>query len=113
MIDLTRAVWYSRAMSDIPENTLLQILRFKARAMPLQEIAFMTRINPDIIEAALKEQKDAMDHVPAAHIAMIQKLGRENMPVGRIAFMTHMSQNTVLEVLSSADITPTGNPTEE
>ena len=113
MIDLTRTVWYSRAMSSIPENTLLQILRFKARAMPLEEIAFMTRINPDLIEAALKEQKEAMDHIPAEHIAMIQKLGRENMPVGRIAFMTHMSQRTVLQILSEADITPTEKPTEE
>jgi hypothetical protein len=28
--------------------------------MPLEEIAFMTRIEPDIIEAALKDQKDAV-----------------------------------------------------
>ena len=100
-------------MSNIPANTLLQILRFKARAMPLEEIAFMTRTDPNIIEAALKEQKDAINHIPAHHIAMIQKLGRENKPVGRIAFMTHMSQSTVLQVLSAADIMLTENPTEE
>lgn len=81
--------------------------------MPLEQIGFMTRIDPDIIEAELKEQKEAIDHIPAEHIDMIQKLGRERMPVGRIAFMTHMSQSTVLEVLSAADITPTENPSEE
>jgi DNA-directed RNA polymerase specialized sigma24 family protein len=99
-------------MSNIPEYTLLQILRFQARGMPLEQIAFMTRIDPDIIEAAVKEQKEAIDRIPEEHLEMIRKLGRENMPVGRIASMTHMSERTVHEVLAIADIEPTPNPSE-
>ena len=100
-------------MSDIPEHTLLQILRFQARGMPLDEIAFMTRIDPEIIEAELKERNVAIDQIPEEHIAMIQKLGREAVPVGRIAFLTHMSQSTVHEVLAMAGVEPTKNPAEE
>ena len=100
-------------MSNIPEHIIAEARRLAAEGMPLEQIAFFTRIDAEVIAADLKEQKDAMDQIPAEHIAMIQKLGSENVPVGRIAFMTHMSQNTVLEALSAADITPTKNPTEE
>ena len=81
--------------------------------MPLEEIAFLTRIDPEIIEAELKERNDAIAHMPTEHIAMVQKLGREAVPVGRIAFMTQMSQSTVHEILAIAGIEPTKNPTGE
>ena len=100
-------------MPTIPEPTLVQIRCFQAQGMPLEEIAFLTRINPEIIEAELKARNDAIAHIPAEHIAMVQKLGREAVPVGRIAFMTHMSQSTVHEILAIAGIKPTQNPADE
>jgi hypothetical protein len=49
-------------MSDIPEHILAQVRRFIAEGMPIEQIAFMTRIDPDIIEAERKKQDDAANH---------------------------------------------------
>jgi predicted DNA-binding protein YlxM (UPF0122 family) len=100
-------------MTNIPEPTLVQIRRFLARDMPLEEIAFLTRIEPEVIEEEIRQCDEELGAIPEEHLAMIRKLGRENMPVGRIAFMTHMSQSTVHEVLAIAGIEPTPNPPEE
>ena len=100
-------------MSNIPEHILLQIRRFAAEGMPVEQIAFFTRIDADVIEDELRERDKELSSIPKEHIAMIQKLGREKMPVGRIAVMTHMSQSTVHEVLATAGIEPTQNPPEE
>jgi DNA-binding transcriptional MerR regulator len=100
-------------MTNIPEPTLVQIRRFLARGMPLEEIAFLTRIEPEVIEEEIKQRDEELGAMPGEHRAMIRKLGRENMPVGRIAFMTHMSESTVHEILAIAGIEPTKNPAEE
>jgi hypothetical protein len=114
MIDPMRVVWYSRAMSNIPEHIMMEVRRLIAEGMPVEQIAFYTRISEHVIKEEIEKQKSNMtDHIPAEHIAMIQKLGRERMPVGRIAFLTHMSEITVHEVLAIAGIEPTQNPTEK
>jgi hypothetical protein len=100
-------------MSNIPEHILLQIRRFAAEGMPIEQIAFFTLIGPEIIEEEIKQRDAALSTIPAEHMAMIQKLGREKTSVGRIAFMTHMSQSTVHEVLAIAGIEPTKNVPEE
>jgi DNA-directed RNA polymerase specialized sigma24 family protein len=100
-------------MSHIPEHIMLEVRRLVAERMPIEQIAFYTRIDPDIIEEELKQRDEALGTIPEEHLAMIRKLGHERMSVGRIAVMTHMSESTVHEVLAIAGIEPTPNPTEE
>ena len=54
-------------MSNIPEHIIAEARRLAAEGMPLEQIAFFTRIDAEVIAAELKEQKDENDHPPAEH----------------------------------------------
>ena len=43
-------------MSNIPEHILAEARRLAAEGMPLEQIAFFTRIDAEVIEAELKQQ---------------------------------------------------------
>ena len=43
-------------MSNIPEHILLQARRFAVQGMPLEQIAFFTRIDADVLKAELKKE---------------------------------------------------------
>ncbi len=54
-------------MSNIPEHIIAEARRLAAEGMPLEQIAFFTRIDAEVIASELKEQKDENDHLPEEH----------------------------------------------
>jgi hypothetical protein len=46
-------------MSNIPEHIMAQVRRFIAEGMPVEQIAFYTRLAPEVIEEEIEKQKSA------------------------------------------------------
>ena len=46
-------------MSNIPEHIIAEARRLAAEGMPLEQIAFFTRIDAEVIEAELEKQDTA------------------------------------------------------
>ncbi len=54
-------------MSNIPEHIIAEARRLAEEGMPLEQIAFFTRIDAKVIAAELEKQKDATVNTPAEH----------------------------------------------
>ena len=47
-------MWYNPAMSDIPTHILQQVHQLAADGLPIEQISFMMRLSPSVIEEELR-----------------------------------------------------------